>query len=45
MTKRILVVDDEPDLLQIVSSILETKGYEIDVAHDGREALDKIAAS
>ncbi|MBN1477902.1 response regulator [Candidatus Sumerlaeota bacterium] len=45
MTKRILVVDDEPDLLQIVSSILETKGYEIDVAHDGREALDKITAS
>jgi CheY-like chemotaxis protein len=45
VTKRILVVDDEPDLLQIVSSILETKGYQIDVAHDGREALDKITAS
>jgi CheY-like chemotaxis protein len=45
VTKRILVVDDEPDLIQIVSSILETKGYEIDVAHDGKEALDRIQAS
>jgi DNA-binding response OmpR family regulator len=42
MTKRILVVDDEPDVVQIVTSILQAKGYETDVAQDGQQALDKI---
>jgi len=42
MSKRILVADDEPDLLSIVQSILETKGYEIETVNDGREALQAL---
>lgn len=42
MSKKILVCDDEPDLVQIVMTILQTKGYEIEVAHDGAEALRRI---
>jgi CheY-like chemotaxis protein len=42
MSKRILVADDEPDVVQVVSAILSTKGYEIEVARDGMEALQRI---
>ena len=38
--KRILVVDDESDLLYILSRILQRAGYEVLEAGDGQEALD-----
>jgi signal transduction histidine kinase/ActR/RegA family two-component response regulator len=38
--KRILVVDDESDLLYILSRILKRAGYEVLEAGDGQEALD-----
>ncbi len=41
MTERILVVDDDPDILQVVKINLELEGYEVDTAEDGREAVDK----
>ncbi len=37
----ILVVDDEPSILKLVSTSLELRGYTIITAHDGVEALDK----
>ena len=40
--KRILVVDDEPDHCALVRRILEKAGYEVDVAYDGRECLQKV---
>ncbi|MBF0225911.1 MAG: response regulator [Desulfobacterales bacterium] len=40
--KRILVVDDEPDLADIVKKNLEKEGYEVELAYDGEEALQKI---
>lgn len=43
--KRILVVDDEHDIVQIVTSILQAKGYDTEVASDGAQALEKIAKS
>jgi two-component system phosphate regulon response regulator PhoB len=39
MTMRILVVDDEPDLVELVRFNLKEAGYEIDSARSGREAL------
>ena len=40
MTKRkILVVDDEPNILLSLEYILEQEGYEVHVARDGEEAL------
>ena len=40
MAKKILVVDDEPDVLKILLLRLEKTGYEVIGGRDGREALD-----
>ena len=42
---RILVVDDEEDLCEILKFNLEAEGYEIDTAYSGEEALEKDVAS
>lgn len=39
--KRILVVDDEPDLVETLSFRLEASGYEVIKADDGQKGLDK----
>jgi two-component system, OmpR family, response regulator VicR len=39
---KIMVVDDEPDLLEVVKLILESDGYQVVTAGGGQEALDKI---
>jgi len=36
----ILVADDDPDILSIVSMSLETQGYTVHKAANGREAVD-----
>ena len=40
---RILVVDDEPSIVDAVATALRYEGYEVDEAHTGREALDAVA--
>ena len=40
MSKKILIVDDEPDLCEILSYNLQSAGYDAIVAHSGIEALD-----
>jgi CheY-like chemotaxis protein len=39
---RILVVDDEPEYRLIVRTVLTTEGYEVVVAENGEEALEKM---
>ena len=39
--KKILVVDDEPDILTLIRARLEQKGYQVLVAADGLEGLEK----
>ena len=41
---RILIVDDEQDLLDELSEVLAENGYEVDTALNGPEALKKIEA-
>jgi two-component system alkaline phosphatase synthesis response regulator PhoP len=41
MAKKILIVDDDPDLVEAVSTILESKGYEVAAAYGGVEGLVK----
>lgn len=41
----VLVVDDEADLLQIVSDRLEAAGFQVMTARDGLEALARIRES
>lgn len=40
--KRILVVDDEPDVRNFLSTIIQDAGFIVDTAIDGQEALEKI---
>lgn len=43
--KRILVVDDEPDILGLLVDLLRMEGYLASGARDGRAALDILTAS
>lgn len=38
-TKRILLVDDEPEFLKVIEYELKQAGYEVAKAHNGKEAL------
>jgi DNA-binding response OmpR family regulator len=38
--KKILAVDDEPNILMSIEFILEMEGYEVHIARDGEEALE-----
>jgi DNA-binding NarL/FixJ family response regulator len=43
MSKRLLVVDDEPGLLRAVAGCLRAEGYEVVTARGGTEALVRVA--
>ena len=45
MSKRLLVVDDEPNLLRAVAACLKAEDYEVSTARSGHEALLKLAES
>ena len=38
---KVLIADDEPDILEILKYNLEKEGYQVSTAKDGNEALDK----
>jgi len=40
--KYVLIVDDDPDLVETVSMILESKGYDVGKAYDGIEGEEAI---
>ncbi|MGD9331624.1 MAG: response regulator [Desulfobacterales bacterium] len=40
--KRILVVDDEPDFALLVQGNLEKEGFDVDVAYNGVEGMEKV---
>ncbi len=39
--KKILVVDDEPDMVEMLKLILESASYEVLTAYDGQEGVEK----
>ncbi len=41
MTKKILVVDDKPDVLESIKEVLENEGYEVDTVNNGKECIEK----
>lgn len=45
MGKRILVVDDEKDLRELLQQRLVKEGYDVSVASDGQEAIDFCRSS
>ncbi|HUE95437.1 MAG TPA: diguanylate cyclase [Longimicrobiaceae bacterium] len=40
--QRILVVDDHPDNVEIIEARLASRGYQIETASNGQEALDRV---
>jgi len=44
MTKKILIVDDEPNIVISLEFLMKREGFQVAVVGDGEEALRKIAA-
>lgn len=42
MSKRILIVEDNPQNRYLVSFLLEQQGYELSIAEDGAQALEML---
>ena len=40
--KRLMLVDDDPNLILLVKDYLEFRGYDVVTAENGREALEKL---
>jgi two-component system, NtrC family, sensor kinase len=45
MGKRVLLVDDENDIVELLRNFLQRQGYAVDIAGDGNEAIDKVYTS
>lgn len=43
MAKKVLVIDDEPEMLGLVKYTLEKGGFEVSTCDNGRHAWDEIA--
>lgn len=43
MGKRVLVVDDEPNIVLSLEFLMKKAGFEVEVARNGQEALEAIA--
>jgi len=41
MAKKVLIIDDDPDIVEAERMILESRGYEVDSAADGESGLAK----
>ena len=43
MAKRVLVVDDEPNIVHVAALLMEREGFEVEVAPTGEAALEALA--
>ncbi|HQU71757.1 MAG TPA: response regulator [Calditrichia bacterium] len=44
MGKKILIVDDEPNIVISLEFLMQQGGYDIEIARDGQEALNKLGS-
>ncbi|MGD8513624.1 MAG: response regulator [Deltaproteobacteria bacterium] len=42
--KKVLVVDDDVDFCEAAKLLLDSKGYDVVLAHDGKDGLEKMRA-
>ena len=43
--QRVLIVDDDPDIVHFVRVNLEIEGFEVETAHDGQSGIDTLLAT
>ena len=43
--KRVLLVDDEPDLISLLKKKFIKEGFEVEIAYNGNEAMEKVQAN
>jgi DNA-binding response OmpR family regulator len=44
MTKKVLIVDDETNIVISLEFLIEQAGYDLRIAHNGQEALEQVVA-
>jgi DNA-binding response OmpR family regulator len=42
MTKRLLMIDDDPDFVSGIKAILDKEGFEVDVAYNPKEGMNAL---
>ncbi len=42
LRKKVLIVDDDPNLIRSLGYVLQKEGYDFDTAYDGEEAMAKV---
>lgn len=42
MARKILIVDDEPNIVISLEFLMQQRGYEVALAHDGEQALQRM---
>jgi diguanylate cyclase (GGDEF)-like protein len=45
LKEKIMIVDDDPDILDVIRITLEAEGYQVIEAHDGKEAVEMVKKS
>jgi CheY-like chemotaxis protein len=43
--KRILIIDDDPDITEATKAVLENEGYVTDTAEDGSKGMERVKAN
>jgi CheY-like chemotaxis protein len=43
--KRVLIVDDDPDIVESLKIVLESEGYQVDTAASGKSCLERVEAA
>jgi DNA-binding response OmpR family regulator len=44
VSKKILIADDEPNIVAAIEFLLQQSGYEVRIAQDGEQALESVEA-
>lgn len=44
MSRKVLMIDDDPEFVEAISNLLDAKGYDVHTASDGKEGVEKARA-
>ncbi|MGQ9631372.1 MAG: response regulator [bacterium] len=44
MANKVMIVDDDPDIVEVMKTILESNDYDVSVAYNGTECLQKVGS-